>query len=83
MASGVSHSVFSLTPECLVVGGHFYALEMMKRTLWSGVQEHLRGQTNTNTEHPGSEEVLYRAAKKYTREKTVQTLLNDGAPLGS
>jgi hypothetical protein len=59
MQPGVVHLVFTLE-DSVCVGGHFYMFESLRRSLHSGVQEALLGQTNTNTEHLGSEEILYR-----------------------
>jgi hypothetical protein len=62
MAPGVIHLVFTIK-DALCVGGHFYAMEQMRRSLWSGVEEACLGQSNTNTQHLCAEEILHRVIK--------------------
>jgi len=64
MPPGTIHTVISLT-DCLTEGGHFYSAHSLVKSLDAGVREHLRGASDTNTQHISAELILHSLLEGY------------------
>lgn len=61
MHANTNHRVVTLE-ESVTMGGHFYSVDNLERTMLAGLRENLWGEAVTNTTHPKSEAMLYRLA---------------------
>ena len=71
MRPGTEHIVLTLE-NSIVLGSHFLSDVTLLRSMCTGLHEHYWGATGTNTQHLGSEVILYRILALY-QEKLENT----------